>query len=217
MPALLPVSRVIQLTFAGTYFTQPWVNVLHWQYTAGPIGAADIVGLCNQAVVAWGQSIGDACSASVSLTAVRGIDLSAPDAPQGASSAPAEVGSLPGTGLPVNCAAVVSWIVNYRWRGGHFRSYMPVGVTTSITNGNTWSSTGLNLFRQKADDFLVAMNAITIAQGGGALVGVRRWRTEVKGQPPVAIDPPLVLPYTSVLVDSRIDSQRRRLGRDVAA
>lgn len=217
MPAQKPVDRVIKLVAGGSYQNQPWVNVFHVQYSAGPIGSADIKSLCNSVFSIYSTTLLQTCIPLTTLSTVRGVDLSAPDAPQAASDQPTVTGTLGGNPLPCNVAACMSWLVNYRWRGGHFRTYVPAGSTTSMQNGNSWTSAALTAFRSEANEFYTSVSGLTIASAAIDLVGVRRWNTPVKGQPPVELDPPLVLPITGVVVDSRIDSQRRRLGRDVSA
>lgn len=217
MVALLPVQNVIQFRFGGSYQNQPFMNVLHWEYAGGPPTGTQLKELCNDAMGAWDTTLSPILNTTVALNTVRGIDLSAPDAPQSASDVQAAVGDLVGTALPVNVAMCVSWLVNYRWRGGHIRTYLPAGATQSVSNGNSWSGTALTNGRLAVSSFLTAMNGMTAGSVSGHLVGVRRWETLVKGQPPVQISPPLVLPIVGAIVDSRLDSARRRLGRDVSA
>lgn len=217
MVALLPVQNVIQLRFGGSYQNQPFLNVLHWEYAGGPPSQSALKEVCNDALGVWDTNFSPILSTTVTLNTVRGIDLSAPDAPQSASDVQAAVGDLVGTPLPVNVAMCISWLVNYRWRGGHIRTYLPAGAGQSVSNGNSWSGTALTNGRLAVTNFLAGMNAITAGAVSGHLVGVRRWRTEVKGQPPIQINPPLVLPIVGSIVDSRLDSARRRLGRDVSA
>lgn len=217
MVALLPVSNVIQFRFGGSYQNQPFLNVMHWEYSGGPPSATALKELCNDALGVWDTNFSAILHTDVRMNTVRGIDLSAPDAPQSASDVAAAVGDLVGTPLPVNVAMCISWLVNYRWRGGHIRTYLPAGATQSIQNGNSWSATALTNGRLAVTNFLAGMNAMTAGAVSGKLVGVRRWQTLEKGQPPVQISPPLVLPIVGSIVDSRLDSARRRLGRDVSA
>lgn len=217
MVALLPVSNVIQFRFGGSYQNQPFLNVMHWEYSGGPPSATALKELCNDALGVWDTNFSAILNTTVSLNTVRGLDLSAPDAPQSASDVPAAVGDLVGTPLPVNVAMCISWLVNYRWRGGHIRTYLPAGATQSVSNGNSWSATALTNGRLAVSGFLSGMNAMTAGAVSGKLVGVRRFQTTVAGQPPTQITPPLVLPIVGSIVDSRLDSARRRLGRDVSA
>lgn len=218
MPPLKPVNQVIQFMTGGSYQNQPWVNVYHWEYSGGTPTQANMTELCNDLLTAWDVNLSGSHSTTVSLNTVRAIDLSAPDAPQGANSNPGIVGDLiTGTPLPVSVACVASWLTNYRWRGGHPRTYFPAGTTFSTQNGNSWTTAALTGFRVQISQFMSAFNGITAGAVSGHMVCVRRWQTQVKGQPPVELDPPLVLPIVGVVVDSRLDTQRRRLGRDVSA
>lgn len=217
MVALLPVQNVIQFRFGGSYQNQPFLNVMHWEYSGGPPSATALKELCNDALGVWDTTLSSILNTTVSMNTVRGLDLSAPDAPQSASDVPAAVGDLIGTPLPVNVAMCVSWLVNYRWRGGHIRTYFPAGASQSIQGGNSWTATALTNGRSSIAAFLAGMNAMTAGAVSGHLVGVRRYETTVAGQPPTQINPPLVLPIVGAIVDSRLDSARRRLGRDVSA
>jgi hypothetical protein len=218
MPPLKPVNQVIQFMTGGSYQNQPWVNVYHWEYSGGTPTQANMTELCNDLLTAWDVHLGTQHHTSVTLNTVRAVDLSSPDAPQGANTNAGVAGDLSvGTALPVNVACVASWLTNYRWRGGHPRTYYPCGSSNSVQNGNSWTTVALTNFRVQIAAFMSAFNGITAGSISGHMVCVRRWQTMVKGQPPVELDPPLVLPIVGVVVDSRLDSQRRRLGRDVSA
>lgn len=216
MVALLPAANVLRVALSGTYQGSPWASIYHWKYTGGQVTSPQVNTICQSWATAWNTHLAAAHAATVSLTSVNAVDLTAPDAAQGGAPTLTYVGTLVGAPLTVQVCGVVSWRVNYRWRGGHGRTYLPVGVTASTVNGKSWTNTAITNFETAVNGYLGAINAITTGAITGRLVILRRWYTPIKGQPPVQFSPPLPLDVVAFDVDSRIDTQRRRLGKDVS-
>lgn len=125
-----------------------------------------------------------------------------------------DTASFPGTKtnscMPANCAVAVSWKVAIGYRGGHPRSYLagldlndvpslaaisPALASTLAAGGNTF----LNSINGHSQGPLTSLTVGTIS-----FVRQKQWRT-----------PPVFVAYTTATCDTRIDSQRRRLGRDI--
>jgi hypothetical protein len=144
----------------------------------------------------------------VSSTAAISTDLTNSAASQGSASA-TTVGTRSGTALSNAQAAVISWKVNMRWRGGHPRTYIPSTVSSDIVNGRLFTDTYVNLVNAAATTFRTTVNALTSGATTYKMVCIRRTINKV------AQDPPVPLTITGNLVDHRIDSQRDRMGRDL--
>lgn len=216
MPALLPVPHVLRVRLAGSLSgVSPWNVLLHWNYSGTQPTSPQLNTISQSIAEAWNTHLAAVHHNTVSLSTVECVDLSAPDAAFG-SALVNHAGLLTGTPLPAQVAACVSWKVNFRWRGGHPRSYLPAGTTASTTNQRQWTTLAVQNFETAVNGFFGAVNAITTGAVTGRLCCVRRYSTTAQGQPPTVLDPPLVLDFVSFDVDSRIDTQRRRLGRDVA-
>lgn len=124
---------------------------------------------------------------------------------QGGSSA----GSVATPPLPNNVAICISWPTGRRYKGGHCRTYIPGVPNTNMQDGTTYTSASIAAYQSAAAGFQTALAAHTVPSAGVLqLVTVSRVKNKV------VLDNPLVYPLQAPIVDNRIDSQRRRLGRD---
>lgn len=210
MAIILPnVPNVLRLQFIGTNQTTPWLVQLFWHYNAPTLITGDINSLCALAATAWQSALAAVHNPAVVLTRVAGIDLRARDAAQGGVDV-SYPGTHAGVVYPTNVAAVLSWKVNYRWRGGHFRSYLPAGSAGDVTGGRIWSTTFLTALNTGADAWRNALNGMTVGGTGGHLTGIRYFNEKQ------LLEVPLDLVIVDSTVHGRVDTQRRRLGREVA-
>lgn len=208
------VDHVARVKLNGTNNGTPWVALFFWHYLTNAPDSSGMSALAAGFGAAWQSHLLTAFTSAVSLNNVEAWDLSRRDGPVGAATA-GFTGNRGGGNLPTSAAAVVSWKVNYRWRGGHFRSYWPAGAASDVVAGHLWTDAAALAFDQGNSAFLAGVNALTMNGSGGYMTGVRYVWTPVKGQPPVYLDPPLDLRIVDVLVDKRLDTQRRRLGPDL--
>lgn len=211
LPDVLNVARVKMI---GSNQGTPWVALFFWHYLAGTVTAGDLVSLCIGFATAWDTNMKAAFATTVSMTNVEAYDLSSRTGAQGTASGLGP-GTRAGTPLPASIAAVASWKVNYRWRGGHPRTYWPAGTTGDVEQGHLWTTAAAQAFDTASGAFLTAVNALTIGGQGGYLTCVRYVHTPAPGAPPEYFDPPLDLRIQDVSVDRRLDTQRRRLGPDL--
>jgi len=114
--------------------------------------------------------------------------------------------STPG---PANVAACITWHIPTHYRGGHPRTYLPFVPNNVSTDGRSWASGHYAILSPAPGNFLTAVNAIPGATGNIQLVSVHRTRHKA------VLTPPQTEVITRGSVDTRVDSQRRRLGRDV--
>ena len=122
--------------------------------------------------------------------------------------------SLPGTktqpAAPANCAVAVSWKVAVGYRGGHPRSYIPGIDQNDIPSLTHISATLASTLAAGGNTFLNSVNGhvqgplTSLTLGTMSFVRQKAWRT-----------PPVFIPYTLCACDTRIDSQRNRLGPDI--
>lgn len=216
MPPLQPVPHVLRVRLAGQIASvSPWNVLLHWNYSGTQPTSPQLNTICQAFADAWNVHLGPVHHTGVTLSTVEAWDLTSPDAAIGTAPV-SHAGDLTGTALPAQVAVCVSWKVNYRWRGGHPRSYFPAGSSNSTTNQRNWTNLAVQSFETAVNGWFGAMNAVTTGAVTGRLCVVRRYSTLEVGQPPTELTPPLVLDFVSFDVDTRIDTQRRRLGRDVS-
>lgn len=113
--------------------------------------------------------------------------------------------------LPANVAMCISWKVGPRYRGGHPRTYLAGIDADTQEDATSFIGTEVATAQADANDFLAGVNAINRGDFTDAHLGTvsfvldNEWRT-----------PPIFRDYVpdATTVDTRIDSMRRRLGRD---
>lgn len=207
MPALANVPSVCRIRFQGFVFSQPWVNILHLRYTGTPPTSAELQTLCASLGGDWTTALRALYATTSQLNVVDATDLTSPTSAFGTNTQ-AVIGTRAGTGLPANCCFVVSYHIDMRWRGGHIRNYWAAGVTADLAGGRGLDTTPLSQFNAGATAWLNALSAKSLGGRTWSLVGVRYTSGGV------ALADPIVLPVTSIHVHDRMDSQRRRLGKE---
>jgi len=207
---LKPVAGVAKVAFNGTLGNVNVANVMH-------VGAE----LDN---TAWSQAQMDALATGMrglyvthfcplitsnySLLEVVATDLSTNEglsSTMGGTTAGSQAGSV----TPANVAVGITWKQRRRFRGGHFRTYLPPpGTATYYSTSNTWSAAAVTAYTAAALAFRTGVASLNPGARACQLVAVSRVQDDQW------LDPPFVYAITSQGVDTRMDSQRRRLGKD---
>lgn len=113
---------------------------------------------------------------------------------------------------PASTSACISWKIPSHYRGGHPRTYLcGLGNEHGAPDGQSLSSafqSAATAAAQSFHDELEGLGPIgggitTVEHGIVSFVDNNAWRT-----------PPIFRRITQAVVDSRVDSQRRRLGPD---
>lgn len=200
----------------GLTQARPWANIIHLQYTGTRPSDSTLNALATQVGAAWASSLAAQVANNTSITLITCTDLSDISGAQGSSNQ-----SVPGSGLstnplPVSVAACITWKTAARWRGGHPRNYLPGMVGANVTNGTSWTGTYRSALQTAAGTFHTNLNAMTVGGNTWVHVCLRRHQTLVDGTHSI-LNPAVPIPIITTLVDSRIDSQRRRLGPDVSS
>jgi len=217
MPPLLPVPGVVRCALTGTFGDAKWANIFHiaQRLSGGSfINAAawtqpDLDALAVAWGTWWNSHFKQHQTLSSALADVFVVDLTSDTGLQSARATP-----IPGTNagtadFSAQTCVCVSWKARQRYRGGHLRSYLVPGTTGNKTTPTTWGTGYTNAVATSMNNFLSTLaGENTISPDGLALVGVHRVR---HGQP---IDPVGTEIILSATVDTRIDTQRRRLGKD---
>ena len=135
-------------------------------------------------------------------------DLSDPSGADGIFVEPTPVAGGSGfIAFPANVALVVSWHEAISYRGGHPRTYLPgIPSGASADPQHVLGSYAAGV-QTAANAFLAGINgaAWPTALGASALVVVHYHLHHV------VLDPPVANFITAATVNTRIDSQRRRL------
>lgn len=207
MPPLPPVSSVVKLRLVGTKGNTPWNNILHVRYAGTAPTENDLNNWLGNIASLWGANLAPLCSTNVDLTQLDAADLSSATAAS-TSITTAQAGTRAGTSFPAQVCCVGSWRASLRYRGGHFRTYWPIGVTNDTLTISSWAAAFLVSAAAGIGAFRTAINASSMGTASCTLVGVS-YRTGHALRPA-----PLVVTITGVSVHGRIDTQRRRLGKE---
>ena len=189
-------------------------------YTGSVPTAAELVTFAGLLVTGYGFWMLPYTDESTTLTGATCIDLSSDTGAEGSATAD-DAGSLAGTVLPADACCVIGYEIARRYRGGHPRGYLRLGVGASMENAQTWSSAFLA-------DVLTAIDGLFSAIAGDGWSGagtvahvnvsfyegftvVTNPTTHRARNVPTVRGTPLVNTVTSYAPRVDIGSQRRRI------
>lgn len=217
MPALVPVSGVMRVVVNQVLAGIPVINVFHVQkQTTGQWLQADAQSLVNLMRSSWVTNIIPRQCNVLSLGNVVGTDLTT-DLGVVAASNGSTPGGQPGGVMPANVAMCVGWPIPRHYRGGHPRTYFGGVPLGDASNANSWIGSAITAWTSAAAAWRTAVNALVLSDSATiGLVCVHRYKKSLvtPTNPKGAIPTPFVDFLGAPSVDTRIDSQRRRLGRD---
>lgn len=208
MPPLPPAAQIVLVRLKGVFGSQPWNVIQHLQYTGAAPAVADLQTLATSITTAWNTNYAPLCANGVNLTGIDLADLTNPAA-AAASVTVSSAGTRTGTILPASTCIVVSWIINVRYRGGHPRSYYPFGVQADTATVRSWATTFVTSVNNASNAYRTALNALTVSGSTYKMAVVSYQHNNAPRPTPV--------PFTvqSNVTHQRIDTQRRRLGKEI--
>lgn len=215
MPALPNTDHVIEMKLYGPAQGGKWLNRQHIQYSGGRPTTTDLTTLANTLKTAWGTQFAALHPAGNNLTNIILTDLTDKSGATATSTGAAIVGTRVGVALPVNCAITISWPINRRFRGGHCRSYLPALVAADVISGNQIAGSMQTTLQAAAAGWRSTINGATLTGGACTMVAVSYYLgTDQATGKPVLRPVPQVDPINVPIVHARMDSQRRRLGKE---
>lgn len=221
--AILPdANNCVATTLVGTVQGATWNNKIHFQGEAplGTITTAMLDTFNTAIATAWGTNVAPLCNPLVLLTDVNSVVLTNRTSPVLYSHLPAAIpGTRTGTPLPTSAAVCISWAINRRYRGGHGRIYVPAGNVGDIVNGRTLGGTFQTAANAAAAAFYAALTGLSLGGVPSRLVVLSYYEAAPNPSPPPANHSVLRtagLPFevTGARVRTRLDTQRRRLGKE---
>lgn len=210
MPALPDAPAIVRVRVVGSVNGSVFNNIFHLQYSGSAPSVANLNALCTDVLTAWQTNFKSLVPSTVVLASADAQDLTNSSAAAG-SATDTTAGTRAGTPLPNSIATCITWHINNRYRGGHPRTYLPGPCIADVTGGNRYTDAYVTAADAAAAAFLAALNAIAVGGSTYKMVCLSYHRSKVALAVPV--------PYTiqSGLVDHRPDSQRKRMGKDIAA
>lgn len=213
MPPRPNVASVLKVRFIGSMQAgvTHWNNLIHLRYGGTAPTGAQLDVLASELAGLWSTNLASLCPIENVLTEVQITDLTSPTSASGLAlqSVP---GTRAGNTFTAQVAMVASWPVQLRFRGGHFRTYFPFGVVADRSTVITWLPVFTTEAATALNNFQAAISGIALAGGPLNMVGVSYFtNVPIAGTPRV---PPLPLPFGRAIVHPRLDTQRRRLGKE---
>jgi hypothetical protein len=208
MPALPAVVNTIKATVHGRLNTTAYDNVFHLQYAGTAPSAANMATLATDVINLYNTSFISLLSvSSAETTGCDVVDLTSATSASGTASV-TTVGTRVGAPLTNQAATVISWHINLRYRGGHPRTYLPSGVQTDLVDGSHYNITYINAVQSAATSFRLGINSIAVG-GTTFVLAIVSYTSGGLPRPT-----PFVFPVQGNAVHSRVDTQRRRLGKE---
>lgn len=208
MPPLPPVVALkCDVGFSISGIAREIHNILHLGYSGGPPSGATLAALLAPLDPLIDAYLTTFMHTSATHVSTELIDLSSST---GAveSSTPGTAGGNVGTLAPLSVAAVTSWTISRRYRGGHPRTYMGAMSDAQLAPPQLLNGTFRSNWEAAGNVFLGAVNAL-VGFLPGCTLGAVSYRTA--NAPRVT---PIFEPFLYAHVHTRIDNQRRRLGKE---
>lgn len=206
-----PPDRHARVAFNGTYDGTSWANVM-WLFLSGssPIAQADLDTLAAEMSSRYNTHFLKDLSSLVTLSSTQIILYTGGDAMEGFAGVGGS-GLITGPSQPASIALCVTWHIAPHYKGGHPRTYLTGIPSSSIANASSFVGTYATGMGSNANAFHAAVESIppmgsritSVQHGTVSFVRNKLWR-----------NPPVFYRFITATVDTRIDSQRRRLGRD---
>jgi hypothetical protein len=211
---LPPIVNVAKLVFNWVGpAARKAVNVLFAKMSGGTGSTSDPAWLTTLATSVYNAFVNSGLLLDLS-TAWHLQNVTAKDA--GGTSASAvstqvpEAGSTTGNCFPPQSTVVLSWRIAPSYRGGKPRTYLP-GIPTSAVNttgDSAITSTYASALQADAAAFRLAVNALTPSGSAISLGSVSYFLHHAVRPTPIFND------FLAVNVHERLDSQRRRSGKE---
>ena len=151
-------SDVIRVAFEGTVGARQWSNIVHYKFSGGGPSVGDLTTMGDALAGDWEALMTPFQDADTALTGVKLTDLTSALGAQTTVGADL-VGTRDGAYLPASASVLVTYDVAVRYRGGHPRNYLSVGVQADLDTAQTWTA-------DFATDVQNAWNELTAAPVG---------------------------------------------------
>lgn len=198
---------VARVAISGTVYTHKWVQVFYLQCTHGTVTVNDLQTIADGIKAAWDTDVKPQVPSNVVMSTVTVVFIDAVGSEVTYTGTYSVTGTSSNT--PIDDASacfVVNWKISAYYRGGHPRTYLPGPSTNHVSNGSDIDSASLSSVATAMNSFRNAINALTstnisvVVMGTLSFASGKVWRST-----------PVFRPFTSVSVNPKLGSQRRRI------
>jgi len=218
MPPLPSVPNVIKVAVKGTYTSgYNWANVFHWTYGGTPPSPSACATLAAQIFNTYGGQFLQDMPPIQSMTDCVVTDLSSPTGGEGTFHN-VTAGQSTADKLPGNVCTLVSKTIFQRYRGGHPRTYLPIGTDENLADQAHWNSAFVTHVTATWQSFV---DSVVGLSDGGATLGqecaVSYYETDYTVTPHRRVRRAVPVVYDIAIdgytIRAELASQRRRIGR----
>lgn len=208
MVALPVAPNCLRFRITGKINTASIAHIMHAQFAGGTPSVTDANAIALLLRNAFNTRFGGLLPTTVTYSLFEVADLSTITGAVGNNTTPVTGTVSALAGMLNSSCAVVSWKVGVRYRGGHARTYFPYGSSINPTGGNAINSTYQANLKTAAGGFITDVNAFTSGTVTMSFAVVSYFHGKVMR--------PTGIPFliTAADVHGRIDTQRRRLGKE---
>lgn len=206
-----PPDGVVRLSFEGVYSTAKWANILYLNTTTSATPTVlELKTLVDDCANLWIDQIMPLLQSAGIFTFARGIYFAPADTEVVADDDFDTAGGDDSGGTVASVASCISWLISAYYRGGHPRTYLSALPQDAQEDVKTLKLTYANSLATAAGNLLTGINVLapspfeTVTLGTVSFASGGEWR-----------EPPVFRPYEGAVVHTRIDSQRRRLGKEL--
>lgn len=133
-------DQVIRVAFQGDVGTREWSNIMHYKYSGSAPSPSDLTAMGDVLAAAWALYMTPLQDADTSLVSVKLTDLTSAFSAQVDDPA-VTPGTRAGNYLPASASVLITYDVDFRYRGGHPRNYLSVGVQGDLNTAQQWEGT----------------------------------------------------------------------------
>ena len=216
MAALPPVPNVLRVAISGTCDTFNWLNALHFGYSGGAPSPTDLETLCNGLGENWSATVTPLQDVHTILQTIEATDLTSSTSAQYTLEGIDLPGTRDGSFLPADACALIDYPINRRYRGGHPRTYLCVGVQGDLTDRAHWSTDFQTAVIDGWRDFITGAIGIMIGPATIESQGCVSYVSVAENPiPPNRRAVPIFEAFTpnNNSCSLELASQRRRIGR----
>jgi hypothetical protein len=198
---------IARVAISGSVYGHKWVQVFYLQLTGSGVTVNDlqslsdaIEGLYNTNIKAWWPSVVTLTDVSIVYIVSAGVELTfEKNYSLTGTSAASPIDNASG-------AVVVRWKISAYYRGGHPRSYMPGPTSDYVSNGSDVSGSAQTNIASAWNAVRNGINAITTTNITGVVMGTLSFQTGNAWRVT-----PVFRPFTSVSINPKLGTQRRRI------
>jgi len=211
-PRPRPPTNSIRIALSGDYSGSEFANIF-WldAVISGTPTVGDLETLSTAFAGAWHTNVFTLQSSAAEISGYRSVLLLAGPTELSAAGALALAGTNGTDGEPAQVSAALSWQIAAYYRGGHPKTYMAGMASGHLANVRDLDPTYQAALVSGGAAFIAAVNALTTATITAVTLGTvsfasgNAWRGT-----------PVFRAYGSTpQVHPRIDTQRRRLGKEI--